>query len=225
MTAAPRPNPEKIERSSEYAGTISLEDVRLVEKVLAGHNEAFAEIVRKYGDRVFNTCWRICGHLEDARDLTQETFVRAFESLHRFERKSGLYTWLYRVAVNLAITQYRRGARRKTVSLDQASDGCEGADRLSERLPAPAEDEATESARDTELQAVVVREMQQLDADHRAVIVLRDMDGLDYHQIAEILGIPPGTVKSRLHRARLALREALAPKLRRAGWDEECDGS
>jgi RNA polymerase sigma-70 factor (ECF subfamily) len=168
--------------------------------------------VRKYQDRLFNTCWRICGHLEDARDLTQEAFLKAFENLDRFQRKSGFYTWLFRVAVNLALSHRRTGGRRRTTSLDQVSAaGGSQADGLARRVRSEKDDDPANATGEAELHGAVVRALQELDDDHRAVVVLRDIEGFDYQQIGVILDLPPGTVKSRLHRARMALRSAIQP--------------
>jgi RNA polymerase sigma-70 factor (ECF subfamily) len=166
--------------------------------------------VRKYQDRVFNACWRICGHLEDARDLTQEAFLKAYEGLSGFRQQSGFYTWVFRVAVNLALSHRRKVARRREVSFDQSggSDGSQ-ADGLARHMASGRMDDPARAADEAELQGRVVRALQGLDDDHRAVIVLRDIEGFDYREIGEILEIPPGTVRSRLHRARLALGEAM----------------
>ncbi len=191
-----------------------VEDAELVEKVKAGHTEAYGQLVRKYQDRVFNTCWRICGHLEDARDLTQEAFLKAFEGLGAFRRQSGFYTWLFRLAVNLALSHRRGARRRRHVSLDQAT-GAAGmqAETLAKRVGHEPDDDPARSASEAELQACAVRALHALDDEHRAVIVLRDIEGFDYHEVGAILEIPSGTVKSRLHRARMALRQAIRSSL------------
>ena len=195
---------------------VSLEEAELVEKVKAGQTEAYGELVRKYQDRVFNTCWRICGHLEDARDLTQEAFLKAFAGIAGFRHESGFYTWIFRVAVNLALSHRRKEARSHTVSLDQVSGaGGTQAEDLAKRIGAEHDDDPARAASDAELQGVAARALHTLDGDQRAVIVLRDIEGLGYQEIGMILDIPPGTVRSRLHRARMALRKAIVPALER----------
>ena len=193
---------------------VSLEEAELVEKVKAGQTEAYGELVRRYEDRLFNTCWRICGHLEDARDLTQEAFLRGFESISTFRHESGFHTWIFRVAVNLALSHRRKGKRGHAVSLEQAA-GAEGAqvEDLARRVGGKPGDDPSERASDGEMQGIVAGALHTLDEDHRAVVVLRDIEGLNYHQIGEIWEIPPGTVRSRLHRARMALRQAILPSL------------
>lgn len=190
--------------------TGSVEDAELVERVKSGHTEAFGELVLRYQDRIFNTCWRICGHLEDARDITQQAFLRAYEALPGFRHESGFYTWIYRVAVNLALSHRRSAARRRTISLDGSPQSGTQAESLTrERVTAA---DATERRTATaDLQRAVAHALQELSEDDRAVLVLRDIEEFDYQEIAAILEVPTGTVKSRLHRARMALREAIAP--------------
>lgn len=194
---------------------IPLEDAALVEKVNAGQPEAFGELVRKYQDRVFNTCWRICGHLEDARDVTQEAFLKAFENLGTFRQQSGFYTWIFRIAVNLALSHGRKAVRRRTESLNRNPDmsGTQAAD-LAQRLDGQSVADPVDCAGDAEMHAAVARALHALEEEQRAVIVLRDIEGLDYQEISVILAIPPGTVKSRLHRARMAIRQALLPRIK-----------
>jgi len=184
--------------------------------VQRGQTEAYGELVRRYQDRVFNACWRICGHLEDARDLTQEAFLKAFEGLGAFRQQSGFYTWIYRVAVNLAISHRRNVHRRRTLSLD-AGSAVAGthAEELNKRVKSESDDDPTRGPDDAELHRAVAHALLSLDDDHRAVIVLRDIEGFDYQEIAAILQVPPGTVKSRLFRARIALQQAIDPALTR----------
>ena len=209
-----RPNPRKDDvcgRSSELA---RVEDGALVARVKQGQTEAYGELVRRYQDRVFNACWRICGQLEDARDLTQEAFLKAFEGLGDFRQQSGFYTWIFRIAVNLSLSHRRSVHRRRTVSLDAASAGTgTQAESLVQRVRSESDDDPTRGPDEAELHAAVARALQTLDGDHRAVIVLRDIEGFDYQEIATILQVPSGTVKSRLFRARIALQQAIDPAL------------
>lgn len=193
-----------------------MEDGVLVERVKQGQTEAYGELVRRYQDRVFNACWRICGHLEDARDLTQEAFLKAFEGLSNFRQQSGFYTWIFRVAVNLSLTQRRNAHRRRTVSLDTGSTATGAqADELVKRVQDESDNDPTRGPGDAELHAAVARALQELHDEQRAVIVLRDIEGFDYQEIAAILQVPPGTVKSRLFRARIALQQAIDPAISR----------
>jgi len=211
-----RPNPRKGDvcgRSSELA---QVGDGELVERDQRGQPEAYGELVRRYQDRVFNACWRICGHLEDARDLTQEAFLKAFEGLGAFRQQSGFYTWIFRVAVNLSLSHRRNVHRRRTVSLDANPTGAgTQAEELVKRVRNDSDDDPTRAPGEAELHGAVARALHALDDDHRAVVVLRDIEGFDYQEIAAILQIPPGTVKSRLFRARMALQQAIDPALMR----------
>ena len=201
---------------------VQQEDRELVERVKSGSTEAFSVLVRRYQDRVFNTCWRICGHLEDARDVTQEAFLKVYERIGTFRQESGFYTWLFRVAVNLALTHRRRGRTRREVPLD-AIGGAIGtqADVLARRARLAAGEDPAELLETTVSRGRLVQALHALDDDHRAVVVLRDIEGLDYRRIGEILNVPTGTVKSRLYRARCELRRAIEPLLE---TDELADG-
>lgn len=214
MDARPRMRRTAATRSGSRP--LPLEDAQLIEKIKAGQTEAYAGLVRKYQDRVFNTCWRICGHLEDARDLTQETFLKALDGIAGFREQSTFYTWIFRVAVNLALTHRRTAKRRRTVSLDAINDAVgTQAESLAKRIEDHNTPDPSRAADDTELHGCVVRALQELDDDQRAVVVLRDIEGFDYREIAEILELPAGTVRSRLHRARATLSLALRPAITR----------
>jgi RNA polymerase sigma-70 factor (ECF subfamily) len=189
--------------------TARFEDAVLVRQVQAGELHAFTELVRKYQDRVYNTCKRVCGDAEEAADLTQEAFMKAFASIDLFRGKSAFYTWIFRIAVNLSISYQRKRRTRSTVSLDRPiGDQTDGDARVhilrDESVADPAD--APEAA---ETHARVLTALQELDPDHRVAIVLRDIEGFDYQEIADILELPVGTVKSRIFRGRLALRERL----------------
>lgn len=181
----------------------------------AGDATAFGGLVRAYQDRILNVCWRLCGRYEEAEDLTQEAFVRAFQQIHRFEGKSQFYTWVYRIAVNLALSAQRRPSILRHSSFDTAAAGPDGnRDGDGHHRPVASSERAPiDAAAANESRELVAAALEQLEPDHRAVVVLRDLDGLDYDEIAEILDVPRGTVKSRLHRGRAALRDLLVGKL------------
>ena len=186
----------------------------MLDRCRRGDRSAFGLLVSEHQDRVFNLCWRMAGNRADAEDLTQETFVRALQSIDRFDGRSRFYTWVFRIAVNLAISARRKGGRTVVRSLE---DGRQGEDdgrstSFADGLAAPGES-PEERLTDRERESVVAEALAELDGDHRAVVILRDLESLGYDQIADVLNIPAGTVKSRLHRARLALREKLSPLL------------
>jgi RNA polymerase sigma-70 factor (ECF subfamily) len=172
-------------------------------------------LVQRYQDRLYVTLLRMVGHPEDAADLVQETFVRAMQAVARFEGKSSLYTWLFRIAINLAISHRRAGKYRSAASLDAAPDDGEGLNKqaagLRRQIAQETEaDPALSAQQRLDYERLLVA-LSELEPDFRAVIVLRDIDECDYEQMAGILDVPVGTVKSRLFRARSALRERLRP--------------
>lgn len=188
---------------------IGFEDAALVEQCRRGDLSAVGPFIEKYQDRVYNTCWRLCGNAEDAADLTQEAFVKAIEAIGQFDGRARFYTWVFRIAVNLAISHRRQRSRRRTVALHgihrpDAADAAPPAEWLADDALGP---EARAAQR--EEHARVLAAMETLDDEQRGVLVLRDIEQFDYAQIADILSIPVGTVKSKLHRARMALRDRL----------------
>jgi RNA polymerase sigma-70 factor (ECF subfamily) len=195
---------------------ISFQDQQTLAQLRRGNWSAMEQFVSRYQDRLYVTILRMVNHHDDAADLVQETFVRAMQAVSRFEGKSTLYTWLFRIAVNLAISHRRSSQYRAAASLDaggEEEDAGSGVNRqaagLRRQLAQETEDDPAASAeRQMEyerLQGALAR----LDPEFKAVIVLRDIEECDYDQIAAILDVPVGTVKSRLFRARCALREAL----------------
>lgn len=180
------------------------EDASLIERSLAGEPEAFGQLVQKYQDRLYNTLVRVCGDAEEARDVAQDAFVQAFVKLETFRGGSAFYTWLYRIAFNQAISRRRR--RKPTASLDEARDAA-GSEPCDDG-PAP------EANLDREERAAMVQTaLAALSEEHRSVLVLREIDGADYESISEILDVPVGTVRSRLHRARIQLKEELERRM------------
>jgi RNA polymerase sigma-70 factor (ECF subfamily) len=176
-------------------------DAQLIGRSLAGEPAAFGELVLRYQDRLYNSLVRVLGSADDARDAAQDAFVQAFVKLDTFRGSSAFYTWLYRIAFNTAMSHARR--KRPTRSLD---------DERAERGREPVDSQPTPEARLSlsERATQVHRALAALSAEFREVIVLREMDGCKYEEIAEILDLPVGTVRSRLFRARLELRDRLA---------------
>jgi len=195
--------------AAEAASNASLSDQDLIGQVTAGNGEAFGAIVERHQDRLYNTIYRLVGSAEDARDVLQDVFVKAFENLERFRGGSSLYTWLFRIAVNTSLSHRRK---RRWVSMGSASpDDGDPAGRPPLADPDPADPADGLMAAETE--RLIQEAIGSLDDEHRTVVVLRDIQHCDYREIADILDVPPGTVKSRLHRARLLLRERLKPLL------------
>jgi len=195
--------------ASEAASNAGLTDQDLVHQVTAGNGEAFGIIVERHQDRLYNTIYRLLGSADDARDVLQDVFVKAFENLDRFRGGSSLYTWLFRIAVNTSLS-HRRKRRWVPMGLGSPDDG-ENPGRPTLADPTPADPAGPMMAAETE--HLIQEAIGSLDDEHRTIVVLRDIQHCDYREIAQILDVPPGTVKSRLHRARLMLRDRLKPLL------------
>ncbi|MCC6424759.1 MAG: sigma-70 family RNA polymerase sigma factor [Phycisphaerales bacterium] len=190
----------------------------LMRQAREGDRAAYGQIVRSTQDRLYNAVLRLVGDREEAQELTQEAFTRGLMKIESFRGDAAPYTWLFRIAMNLAISQLRKIKRHRVFSLDRpaSSNGSRSADAVDDqaaglldrvaRDPAPLPGEQLERReRDQQVLAALGR----LEADYRAVLVMRDIEGFDYQQMADILEMPLGTLKSRLFRARLALREQL----------------
>lgn len=171
--------------------------------------DAFGILVQRYQDRVFNAILRMCGNRDDAEELCQEAFVKALENLSRFREDSRFYTWLFRIAANLTISRRRRGGRVKFHSLDGPVGRDDQSPRPRDMLPDGRENDPAEAVAQEDVHERVLEELAGLDDEFRAVVVMRDVEGMNYDEIAEVLKIPHGTVKSRLYRARLLLQERL----------------
>ena len=175
-----------------------------------GDRLAYGQMVIAYQDRLFNAILRMVGDREEARDLTQETFTKALEKIETFRGECAPYTWFFKIAANLSISQLRKLQRRRTFSLDNnaAYRGNEQGDALSKKIAATTQDPSDALERSEEQQQVLWA-LGRLDAEYRAILVMRDVEDFDYQQMADILGLPLGTLKSRLFRARLALNDEL----------------
>lgn len=176
-------------------------DAHLVRATLGGDKDAFGALVGRYQDRLFNTLLRFTGSRDDASDLVQDALVQAMVKLDSFRGDSQFYTWLYRIAMNLSLSQRRK--RRPVASVDLAREraGSEPVDR-----GAAPEGNLMQQERAQLVQQALL----QLADEHRQILVLREMECCSYDQIGEILDLPIGTVRSRLFRARLQLKEQLA---------------
>lgn len=181
------------------------DDRRLIADCLSGQREAFGILVSRYQARLYNAVIRLLDNADDAADVVQDAFLNAFQSLRSFKGDAEFFTWLYRIAFNTAISLRRK--KRATVSLD--SGGAEGGidpDDPSEYIKPGSALQRNEE--ETQLQDA----MNRLSIEHREVLVLKDIEGMKYEDIAAILGVPIGTIRSRLHRARLELRDLLPPE-------------
>jgi RNA polymerase sigma-70 factor (ECF subfamily) len=181
---------------------VSADDQPLIAECLQGNTAAFGELVRRYQERLYHSVYRLVDNAEDAQDVVQEAFLSAYQSLDGFKGDSLFFTWLYRIAVNTAISLKRK--QRVTLRMETRNG-----DHLIEPLDTSDESRPSHALEQAE-QVYRVREaLGRLSAEHRTVLVMKDMEGQKYETMAEILQVPIGTIRSRLHRARLELREVL----------------
>lgn len=180
-----------------------MDELELVRRAAAGDQGAFGLLVEQYEKPVYHQALRLLSHPEDAADVTQEVFLKAWRSLPAFQGESSFSTWLYRLTNNAAIDLLRRERKRRG---DTSLDGEEGLPGDLAADPAPTPEQALERR---ELSRAVEDGLSRLSDEHRQVLVLREINGLSYDEIAQVLGLSPGTVKSRLARARLALAKIL----------------
>ncbi len=195
---------------------ISSQNIRIDEEAIllrakAGNLEAMDVLIIRYQDRIYNTILKICSNPEDASELTQDTFVKAIEQLHNFEFRSSFYTWIFRIAVNLTLNFCKRRFRIRFEPIegsrsDDAGD-CRG--KLREYLTGGQQADPSKLVCDSEIHNILLRAIANLDDDQRTAIVLRDIEGMRYDRIADVLGVELGTVKSRISRARENLRQQL----------------
>lgn len=193
------------------AANISIDDATLVEKCRQGDSDAMERLIIKYQDRIYNVILRICANNDDAAELTQETFVKVIENIGRFQGRSSFYTWAFRIAVNLTLNFRRRNNKLAVRSLE--AQGKESGDHKKQLLRDFLRDDSASDpagrAQSRELCEIAVKALMRLDDAQRTVVVLRDIEGMNYAQIAGVLNIQLGTVRSRLSRARSNLKDIM----------------
>jgi len=176
------------------------DDRQIIHAVLNGDAERFGQLVLKYQDRLFNGVARMLGSASDAEDVLQESFLQAYRKLSTFRECSSFYTWIYRIAINAAINLRRKERRNLTLS-EHA--------QFNERLVTDSDSAPAHRLEQSEDVREIQDGLNQLSDEHRNILVLREIEGMSYEDISEILAMPIGTVRSRLHRARLQLRDCL----------------
>ena len=176
------------------------QDARLIEEALAGDSQSFGQLVCRYQDRLFNTLVHSTGSREEAEDVAQEAFVQAFVKLRSFRGHSAFYTWLYRIAFNIRVSRRRRKRPESSVELSRETSGHE---------PLGGDEAPGDRIERQERAAQVQAALDQLGEEFRTVLVLREIEGCRYEVISELLDLPVGTVRSRLHRGRMRMRELL----------------
>lgn len=193
-------------------------DRQLVRRLKQGDEGAFRELVHTYQNRIFGLMLRMIGNRQEAEDLAQEVFIIVYRAIGNYRGEGRFYTWLYRVATNTCKNRikYLKGRNfHRTEDIDETPQAqmpsAEGGAVVTFQSQVPGPEAMHEGAR---MESIVQRELAALDPDHRLLIVLRDVQGMSYQDIIKITGLQEGTLKSRLHRARLALKERLDPYLR-----------
>lgn len=180
-------------------------DQELIDQTRAGNTAAFGGLIRRYQNRLFHSMVHVLRNQSDAEDVVQDAFVSAMTKLDSFQGNSQFYTWLFRIARNGAISKLRK--KRPKVSLDALTSGTEEGNRKLE-LP-DVEISPSAGIEQRERAESLMNALGKMSVEHREIIILREMDSLDYETIGEMLGIAAGTVRSRLHRARGQLKELL----------------
>ena len=190
---------------------------KLVEKASRGDLQAFEELLLHYQDRVYSHCLRLTANNDDAQDLAQEVFIRAYRSIKKFRQEADFGTWLHRITVNTWITQLRKKKKFIFVSLDEPLNTGEG--EMIRELAA-SEDGPLELVERQELSASVRKALARLTPEYQAVLILREMEGYSYEEIAQILDCSLGTVKSRISRGRRDIKKEMEILKPGCEWDE-----
>lgn len=178
-------------------------DQELIDRCLAGRSEAFGLLVERYQHRLYGTLVHVVGSAEQARDVAQDAFLHAFEKLATFRGQSAFYSWLFRIALNAAVSARRKTSRvHKSIDATREATGDEPIDGHAGAAPWHALHVA-------DRQQMVRKALAELPEEYRTALILKEMDELKYGEIAEILDVPIGTVRSRIHRARQELRNRL----------------
>ena len=188
-------------------------DMAIVRRVQAGDVAAFDQLVTKYRGRVYAVVYNLTANREDASDLTQDAFIKSFQSINRFQGQSSFFTWLYRIAVNSTLTHLRKNRLRTFFSFEKINED----DKVSAEVIAALTDDtgADHETFARELQEKLNEAMQKLSIPHRTVITLFEIDSLSHQEIAEVMNCSVGTVRSRLHYAKQLLQAELQPYIRR----------
>ncbi len=190
----------------------------LVRRCVAGDSAAWEDIVRQFHRRIYNLCYRFAGSPDDAQDLTQEVFIKIYRTLSSFDSsKAAFVTWVTTVTRNLLVDHFRKGKYdRMTDSLDapigEADDSLSVGDRIPDRAQTPQE-----RVQSRETREMVHKALQKLSPELREAVILRDLQDMDYRDIAQVLKVPEGTVKSRINRGRTELARLLQRTYRQVG--------
>jgi len=185
------------------------EEKSLLIKAKSGDIEAFEQLVEVYEKKVFNIALRMIGNYDDANDIAQEVFIRVYKSLGGFKEQSAFSTWIYRITTNVCLDELRKRKNKKVVYIDEDVKSDDGEIKRQFEATEPTPEIVAEK---NYVRQVVNDAIQKLSEEHRTVIILRDIQGFSYEEIAKITKCPEGTVKSRINRARQALKDILSTK-------------
>jgi RNA polymerase sigma-70 factor, ECF subfamily len=189
---------------------MSVAERLLIARLKERDEPAFNEIVRLYGDKVFSLVYRMIGSRAEADDIAQEVFITVFKTIDTFRGEAKFSTWLLRIAANQSKNRLKYLARRATEPEDLEGGGAQEASSVPHVVPLSGQVDGPDVlAEAAELDSLLQRGIEQLDEEQRLLVILRDVEELSYQEIGEITGLPEGTIKSRLHRARMALKEWL----------------
>ncbi|MGB0415555.1 MAG: RNA polymerase sigma factor [Coraliomargarita sp.] len=181
-------------------------DWAIVQKVKDGNVGAFDRLVQKYREHIFSVIYNLTSNREDASDLTQDTFIKAFQAIGRFKGKSAFFTWLYRIAINTTMTFLKKQGRRRYINYETINEEASSSE-IVEKLT--AKNRSEKGVLVQELQEKLNESLQKLSPKHRTVVVLHEIEGLEHAEIAEITKTSVGTVRSRLHYAKQQLQSYL----------------
>ena len=187
---------------------MNLSERHLIEKCKQGDRKAFDTLIRNYEKRVYNLAYRLSGHYDEANDISLDAFIRVFQALKLFRGEANFSTWLFRIVTNVYLDRRKRTRNKQHLSLEEYIELEENSVARQVEDPAPTPDMRAEAS---ERHDILQQAIDKLPDYQRAMIVLYHTEGLSYEEIAEVLALPIGTVKSRLNRARLTLREKLEP--------------
>jgi RNA polymerase sigma-70 factor, ECF subfamily len=188
-------------------GAVDAQETLFILRLQANEDAAYDELVRTYHASIFHVAYRMLGDAADASDVVQEIFVKVFRNIQGFRGESALKTWIFRIAFSEILNKLRWWKRRfkaSTVSLDEPANGISSPVQLADHQPSPLQ--ALESK---ERELAIQEALTKLSSDHRSILILRDIEGFSYNEIADVLGISCGTVKSRLARARADMKKSL----------------
>lgn len=187
------------------------DDAALVSRAQSGDHSAFDTLMIKYRERIYGVVYNMTANRDDAADITQDAFIKAFSSIQRFQGKSSFFTWLYRIAVNTALSHIKKNRKRRFFSFENLHEDA-GYETAVEVLSAKTKTDKNVLL--GELQEKLNEALQKLSPKHRTVVVLYEIDGLSHAEIADIVGCSQGTVRSRLHYAKQQLQSYLEEYLR-----------